>query len=109
MKSNNIDEDEWSEEDVTTAPKSDGFRVHNSILITVFLGAFVLWNCGSIGIFSFFRVYSFPAVWDVRDVMDFLSYEVGGFWVACFQTIIFMYACHATNAIGVRINKNQSK
>ena len=88
-------------------PKSDVFIIHNSILIAVFLGAFVLWNCGGEGIFSVFGGALQP-VWKF-DPWDIFIFEITALMSAGFQTFIFVVACGSVNAIGVHINKIQSK
>jgi hypothetical protein len=108
MNSKNINEDDWSEDDITTAPKSDGFVIHNSILLAVFFGVFILWNCGGTGIFSFIDG-SFPPVWKFKDAWGIFIFEIIGLVSSGFQTFIFIAVCGAVNAIGVFINKNQLK
>ncbi len=105
MKSNNINNAEWS----------DRFILPKSILITVFLGAFVLWNCGGAGMFSVMKGMSVSPIWEFKNVWGVLQLEITGLMSAGIQTFIFVYACGATNVIGESINnwcehkKSQSK
>ncbi len=115
MQSEDIDEDDEDNagiivhhEDDSPIHKRDDFIIHNSILLAVFFGAFVLWNCGSAGIMSVFKTYV-PPVWEFKDGWDIFIFEVGALVSAGFQLIIFMAVCGAINAIGVHMNKNQHK
>ena len=96
MNSNNINS-EWS----------DRFRIPKSILITVFLGAFLLWNCGGVGMFSVDKGMSVSPIWEFKSVWGILQLEITGLMSAGIQTFIFIYACGATNVIGQSINNRR--
>jgi len=90
MKSNNINDDEWSEED--KPQKYDRVPINKSVLITVFLIAFTLWNCGSTGMFFVFGKSIHP-VWLSKDAGEVIFFELGALVSAGMQSYAFAYIC----------------
>lgn len=103
MQSEDIDEDDEDNAGIIVHHEDDDDKgekpqknnilpINKSVLITVYLITFALWNWGSTGLFFVFGI-SIDPVWMCKDAGEVIVFELKALISAGFQSYAFGYIC----------------